>query len=60
MIADLDQKVVRLYNMVPDITLNTSAARCVFFIDPKNVLRATIYYPVLCAPSRPIDENSRV
>lgn len=45
-IADLDQKVSRLYGMIHELSSNTSAVRCVFFIDPKRVLRAMIYYPM--------------
>lgn len=45
-IADLDQKVSRLYGMIHEFSSNTSTVRCVFFIDPKRVLRAMIYYPM--------------
>jgi len=45
-IADLDQKVSRLYGMIHELSSNTSTVRCVFFIDPKRVLRAMIYYPM--------------
>jgi peroxiredoxin (alkyl hydroperoxide reductase subunit C) len=45
-IADLDQKVSRLYGMIHESSSNTSTVRCVFFIDPKRVLRAMIYYPM--------------
>lgn len=45
-IADLDMRVAKLYGMVHPGASNTSAIRCVFFIDPKRILRAMIYYPM--------------
>lgn len=57
-IADLDQKVARLYGMVHTPSSNTAAVRCVFFIDPKRVLRAMIYYPLNVG--RNFDEIVRV
>ena len=45
-IADLDQKVSQLYGMVHEASSVTATVRCVFFIDPKRVLRAMIYYPL--------------
>ena len=45
-IADLDQKVSRLYGMLHEASAVTAAVRCVFFIDPKRTLRAMIYYPL--------------
>ena len=57
-IADLDQKVSRLYGMVHTPSAATATVRCVFFIDPKRVLRAMIYYPLnVC---RNFDEIVRV
>ena len=57
-IADLDQKVARLYGMVHSPSSNTATVRCVFFIDPKRVLRAMIYYPLNVG--RNFDEILRV
>lgn len=57
-IADLDQKVARLYGMIHTPSSNTAAVRCVFFIDPKMVLRAMIYYPLNVG--RNFDEILRV
>lgn len=57
-IADLDQKVSRLYGMVHTPSAATATVRCVFFIDPKRILRAMIYYPLNVG--RNFDEIARV
>lgn len=57
-IADLDQKVARLFGMVHEPSSVTATVRCVFFIDPKQVVRAIIYYPMSCG--RNMDEILRV
>jgi peroxiredoxin (alkyl hydroperoxide reductase subunit C) len=57
-IADLDQKVARLYGMIHEPSSVTAAVRCVFFIDPKRVLRAMVYYPLNVG--RNFDELVRV
>lgn len=57
-IADLDQQVSRLYNMVHEPSSVTAAVRCVFYIDPKNLVRAMIYYPLNVG--RNFDEVLRV
>lgn len=57
-IADLDQKVARLYGMVHTPSSVTAAVRCVYFIDPKRVIRAMIYYPLNVG--RNFDEIMRV
>ncbi len=57
-IADLDQKVARLYGMVHVPSSVTAPVRCVFFIDPKRILRAMIYYPLNVG--RNFDEILRV
>jgi peroxiredoxin 2/4 len=57
-IADLDQKVARLYGMVHTPSAVTATVRCVFFIDPKRILRAMIYYPLNVG--RNFDEIARV
>jgi peroxiredoxin (alkyl hydroperoxide reductase subunit C) len=57
-IADLDQKVARLYGMVHEPMAVTATVRCVFFIDPEMKLRALIYYPL--STGRNIDEILRV
>jgi peroxiredoxin 2/4 len=57
-IADLDQKVSRLYGMIHQPSSVTATVRCVYFIDPKRILRAMIYYPLNVG--RNFDEILRV
>ena len=57
-IADLDQKVSRLYGMIHEPSSATATVRCVFFIDPKHTVRAMIYYPLNVG--RSFDEILRV
>ncbi len=57
-IADLDQKVAQLYGMIHTPASATAAVRCVYFIDPKNIVRAMIYYPLNVG--RNFDEILRV
>lgn len=57
-IADLDQKVAKLYGMIHTPSSSTVTVRCVYFIDPKRVVRAMIYYPLNVG--RNFDEILRV
>lgn len=57
-IADLDQKVARAYGMVHEPAAETATVRAVFFIDPKGIIRAMLYYPLNLG--RNIDEVLRV
>jgi peroxiredoxin 2/4 len=57
-IADVDQKIARLFGMVHEAVSDTSPVRAVFFIDPKQNVRALLYYPMSCG--RNIDELLRV
>ena len=45
-IADLNKDVASLYGMLMPGESKTETSRCVFFIDPKGILRAMIYYPL--------------
>jgi peroxiredoxin (alkyl hydroperoxide reductase subunit C) len=57
-IADLDQKVARAFGMVHEAVSDTATVRAVFVIDPKNVIRAMIYYPM--SLGRSVDEIVRI
>jgi len=45
-IADLNKEVASAYGMLMPGESKTETSRCVFFIDPKGILRAMIYYPL--------------
>ncbi len=45
-IADLNKEVASAYGMIMPGASTTEAVRCVFFIDPKGILRAMLYYPL--------------
>jgi peroxiredoxin (alkyl hydroperoxide reductase subunit C) len=57
-IADLDMQVAHRYGMVHPGASSTATVRCVFLIDPKQVVRAMIYYPL--SNGRNIDEILRL
>ena len=57
-IADLDLKVANLYALVHPAASDTATVRAVFAIDPKQVIRAIVYYPMQLG--RNIDELVRV
>jgi len=57
-IADLDQKVARLYGMVHEAVSDTATVRAVFLIDPKRKIRAILYYPMQLG--RNVDELLRM
>ncbi len=58
LIEDITMEVARKYGMIQPSESSTKAVRAVFFIDPKGVIRAVIYYP-LCL-GRNFDELYRV
>lgn len=58
LIDDISMHVANLYGMVQPGESETKAVRAVFFIDPKGVIRAIIYYPL--ALGRNFDEIKRV
>lgn len=57
-VADLDQKVAASFGLVHEAVSDTAAVRAVFFIDPKGLVRALLYYPL--SLGRNIDEIIRV
>lgn len=57
-IADLDKAVATAYGMVQPGQSKVEAARCVFVIDPEQIVRAMIYYPL--STGRNIQEILRV
>ena len=57
-IADLDFKVATAYGMVHEAVSDTATVRAVFVIDPKQTIRAIIYYPMQLG--RSVDELVRI
>lgn len=45
-IEDITMEVARKYGMIQPGESSTKAVRAVFFIDPKGIIRAIIYYPL--------------
>jgi peroxiredoxin (alkyl hydroperoxide reductase subunit C) len=45
-LADLNMKVAQLYGMIHPGADTTATVRCVFIIDPDQVVRAMLYYPL--------------
>jgi peroxiredoxin (alkyl hydroperoxide reductase subunit C) len=58
LIADLDTKVAQAYGLLHPNESTTATVRAVFVIDPKNTVRALIYYPLNVG--RNIDEVVRL
>jgi peroxiredoxin 2/4 len=52
-VADLDQRVATTYGLVHEAVSDTAAVRAVFFIDPKQNVRALLYYPLSLGRSIP-------
>lgn len=46
LIEDITMEVAHKYGMIQPGESNTKAVRAVFFIDPKGIIRAMIYYPL--------------
>lgn len=58
LIEDITMEVANKYGMIQPGESSTKAVRAVFFIDPENVIRAIIYYPLVLG--RNFDEIKRV
>ena len=58
LIEDISMEVAKKYGMIQPGESSTKAVRAVFFIDPKGVVRALIYYPL--STGRNFDELKRV
>ena len=58
LVEDITMNVAKLYGMLQPGESTTKAVRAVFFIDPKNIIRAIIYYPL--SLGRNFDEIKRV
>lgn len=58
LIADLTMSVAKLYGMIQPGESSTAAVRAVFFIDPENIVRTIMYYPL--SLGRNFDEIKRV
>ena len=46
LIEDITMEVAKMYGMIQPGESTTKAVRAVFFIDPKGIIRAIIYYPL--------------
>ncbi len=57
-ISDRNMSIAQLYGMIHPGASDTATVRCVFFIDPKGIIRAMIYYPLQAG--RNMDEILRV
>jgi len=58
LIEDITMEVAKKYGMIQPGESNTKAVRAVFFIDPKGIIRAMIYYPL--TTGRNMDEILRL
>ena len=58
LIEDITMNVAKTYGMIQPGESSTQAVRAVFFIDPKGIIRAIIYYPL--SLGRNFDELYRV
>lgn len=57
-IADMKMDVAKKYGMIQPSASDTKAVRAVFFIDPKGIIRALMYYPL--STGRNFNEIKRV
>jgi peroxiredoxin (alkyl hydroperoxide reductase subunit C) len=57
-VEDISMAIARAYGMVDSASRSTATVRAVFVIDPQQIIRATIYYPMNVG--RSVDELFRV
>jgi peroxiredoxin 2/4 len=57
-IADLNKEIATIYGMIMPGQSRTETVRCVFFIDPNQVVRCMLYYPL--TTGRNMDEILRI
>jgi len=58
LIEDITMEIAKKYGMIQPNEASTKAVRAVFFVDPKGIIRAIIYYPL--SLGRNFDELYRV
>ena len=58
LIEDISMEVAKAYGMIQPEESTTKAVRAVFFVDPKGIIRAMVYYPL--SLGRNFDELKRV
>ncbi len=58
LIDDISMDISNLYGMIHPSESDTKAVRAVFFIDPKGIIRAIVYYPL--SVGRNFDELKRI
>src|SRR5690348_12784458 len=58
LIEDITMEIAKRYGMIQPHESSTKAVRAVFFIDPKGIIRAIIYYPL--SLGRNFEELKRV
>jgi len=58
LVEDITMEVAKKYGMIKPGESNTKAVRAVFVIDPKEIIRTIIYYPL--SLGRNFDEPHRV
>lgn len=58
LVEDITMEVAKMYGMIQPGESTTKAVRAVFFIDPENIIRTIIYYPL--SLGRNFDEIKRI
>lgn len=58
LVEDITMEIAKMYGMIQPGESSTKAVRAVFFIDPENIIRTIIYYPL--SLGRNFDEIKRI